>query len=338
MARIGIGTLASVLHRVGTALGAGMDVRAIWEREAARGRLDYRRHAATVRDRLAEGDSLAEAMGACQGYFPALTVALVDVGENTGRLDDVLRGLADHYDHLGSLRRTFLTGIAWPCLQLFMALSIIGILILVMGMIGGGVDVLGFGLVGTSGFITYVLIVGVVLGSLVLSVTAVLRGWLGTAPLRMAMYVPVVGDFLRTSALSRMAWTLSLSLNSGLDARRSMKLALRSTQNNYYMSQMDIVDESILTGREFHESLRQTDLFPDEFLNSLETAEISGTHGETLGRVADEYRTRARSAAAALTATASFAIWIMVMIFLVLMILRLFMFYLGNITGALEGI
>ncbi len=338
MARIGIGTLASVLHRVGTAMAAGLDVRAIWEREAARGRPDYRRQAARVRDGVAQGDTLAEAMRACQGYFPALTVALVDVGENTGRLEEVLFGLADHYDHLCSLRRTFLTGIAWPCLQLFMALSIIGILILVMGAIGGGVDVLGFGLIGTSGFVAYLLIVGLALGSLALAITALLRGWLGTVPLQMAMYVPVVGDFLRTSALSRMAWTLSLALNSGLDARRSMRLALRSTQNNFFMSQMDRVDEALLAGREFHESLRETGLFPDEFLNSLETAELSGTHGETLGRVADEYRSRARSAANALTAVASLAIWIMVMIFLVLMILRLFLFYLGNLTGALQGL
>ena len=338
MARIGIGTLASVLHRVGTAMGAGLDVRAIWEREATRGRLDYGRQAARVRDRLAQGDTLSEAMRACQGYFPALTVALIDVGENTGRLEEVLFGLADHYDHLCSLRRTFLTGIAWPCLQLFLALSIIGILILVMGAIGGGVDVLGFGLIGTSGFVAYLLIVGIGLGSLLFCLTALLRGWLGTVPLQMAMYVPVVGDFLRTSALSRMAWTLSLALNSGLDARRSMRLALHSTQNNYYMSQMDRVDEAILAGQEFHESLRQTGLFPDEFLNSLETAEISGTHGDTLGRIADEYRVRARTAATALTATASFAIWILVMMFLILMIFRLFLFYLGNITGALEGL
>jgi type II secretory pathway component PulF len=338
MARIRIAALAATLHRVGTALQAGMEMRAVWDREASRGLPAYRHQAAKVRDRLAAGDSLAESLAACDGYFPQLTRDLVDVGEKTGRLEEVLLGLADHYEHLRSLRRTFLMGIAWPCFQLIVALAVIGLLILVLGMIGGGIDILGSGLVGTSGLVIYLLLVALVFGGGALVVVAVMRGWLGPAPLQLAMQLPLLGGFLRTSALSRMAWTLSLALNSGLDARRAMKLTLRSTQNAHYTSQMRTVDESIQAGHEFHESLRQTGAFPDEFVNTLETAEISGTHGETLGRLASEYRSRARNAALGLTAAATVAVWVLVAMFLIFMIFRLASFYLGTINEALQGL
>jgi type IV pilus assembly protein PilC len=296
-----------------------------------------------VRDRLAAGDSFSESLSACGDYFPSLVRDLAEVGEKTGRVDETLLGLADHYDHLLTLRRTFLMGIAWPALQLLMALGVIGLLIWVMGILGTGldgqpIDILGLGLVGTPGLVIYVLLLAVVFGGGTVLVMAVLRGAFGAAPLRLAMQIPVIGGCLRTSALSRFAWTLSLTLDSGLDARRAMELALRSTQNSFFTSQIAEVDAAIGAGREFHESLRQTRLFPDEFLDALETAEVSGTQGESLARLANDYRDRAQNAARLLTVAASVAVWIAVAAFLVLMIFRLAMFYIGTLQNALNGI
>lgn len=342
MARIGIQPLAQMLHRVGTSIHAGVDLRGIWDKETLRGSLGYRQQATLVRDRIVAGDTLAESLGACGDYFPSLVRDLIEVGEKTGRLDEVLIGLSQHYGHLLSLRRTFLIGIAWPGLQLVMALGVIGLLIYVLGMIGSGaggepIDILGFGLVGASGLAIYLMLVGLVLGGGVLAAIALLRGWFGPAPLRVAMQVPVIGGYLRTSALSRFAWTLSLTLDAGLDARRAMQLSLRSTQNPFYTATIQAVDQAILQGREFHESLRATGMFPDEFLDSLENAEIAGTPGETMGRLAEDYRVRATTAAAGLTMAATVAVWVTVAGFIIMMIFRLAFFYLNTLDDALKG-
>lgn len=331
-----------MLQRVGVSIHAGVDLRQVWEKEAQRGTPAYRQRAALVRDRIAAGDSLAEALAACGTYFPPLVRDLVDVGEKTGRLDEVLTGLAKHYEHLRFLRRTFLFGIAWPGLQLGMALAVIGLLIFILGMIGSGpggepVDILGFGLVGGRGLVIYVMLVSLVFITGILAGTALLRGWLGTTPLQIAMQVPVIGNYLQTSALSRFAWTLSLTLDSGLDARRAMKLSLRSTQNPFYQAASNQVDAALLDGREFHESLRATGLFPDEFLDSLEAAEIAGTPGTTMSHLAEDYRNRAAAAAGGLTMAATVGVWIAVGAFLVLMIFRLALFYLGTLNEALQG-
>jgi len=328
MPQIGIRPLSQILRRVALSIRAGVDIRTIWKKEAERGSPTHRQQVTTISKRIADGDSLAEAMSACEGYFPSLTCDLVDVGEKTGRLDEVLSGLADHYEHLMDLRRTFLMGVLWPGIQLFAAICIVGLLILIMGMIPTGpsgkpLDILGFG-AGMKGFITYIFFVTAVLGGIAWLVIALMRGWLGTKPLQLAMQVPVMGGCLRTSALSRLAWTLSLALESGLDARRSIRMALRSTQNAYYTSQMEIVDGEIEQGNEFHEALRATGLFPDEFLGSLEAAEVAGTQSESLARLADDYRDRAKTAAKALTVVASFAVWGMAALMIIMLIFRLF--------------
>lgn len=341
MGRIGLGKLAQLLRRVGASLRAGLDPRSTWEKEAAYGSAVHRSMMSRIGQTIADGGSLADGLAACHGYFPPLVCTLIEVGERSGRLDDILRGLAEHYEHLLSLRRTFLVGIAWPAIQFFAAIGIVGLLIWILGIVrsmaGTDVDPLGFGLVGTPGLVIYLGLVVTTLGGATVLVMGLLRGAFGPAPLRIAMRVPVLGNCLKTAALSRLAWTLGLTLDSGINARRAMELALRSTENAYYTSRMKMVDDALLQGREFHEALRATKLFPDEFLQMLQTAEISGTHGESLQRLADEYRQRAQTAAKALTMAASFAVWVLVAIVLVALIIRLAMAAFAPYYELLEG-
>lgn len=338
MARIGTRPLAQLLRRLGISLKAGLDLRRLWEQESRQGLPLHRERLAEVSRRVAAGDSCAEAMAACQGYFPSLACDLVEVGERAGRLEEVLLMLADHYDHLVDLRRTFFVGILWPAIQLSAAIGIVGLLIWITGIIGGmsasgkPMDVLGFGLVGVGGLIRYLLFVGVAAGAIAFLVTALWRGTFGPRPLQLAMQLPVIGGCLRTFALSRFAWTLSITLEAGVDAPRALELSLRSTQNEYYASRRHVADMMIREGKEFHEALRATGVFPDDFLHGLETAELAGTPSETLGRFAGDYRQRAQTAAHALAIAASFAIWALVAVLLIFLIFRIFFVaYLGPI-------
>lgn len=328
MPRIGTRPLAQMLRRVGTSVRAGLDVRTIWQKETERGSPTHRHQASRVTERIADGDSMAEAITACDGYFPPLTCDLIDVGEKTGRLDEVTLGLADHYEHLLDLRRTFLMGILWPAIELAAAVVIIGLLILIMGIVGSApgrepVRILGFE-AGTKGLVTYIFFIFALLAAVAWFVIAVKRGWFGTKPIELAMRVPVIGGCLQTAALSRLAWTLSLALDAGMDAKRSIKLAIRSTQNAYYTSQMETVDSAIEHGREFNEALRGTNVFPDDFLTSLETAEISGTHGESLTRLANDYRDRAKGAAKTLAVASTFVVLGLGMVIMVALIFQMF--------------
>ena len=336
-----MGKLAPLLRRVGASLRAGLDARTTWEKEAHYGSAPHRNTIAQIGRTITDGGSMADGMKACGNYFPPLVCTLVEVGETSGRLDDILRGLAEHYEQLLALRRTFLLGIAWPAIQLFAAIGVVGLLIwaggLVGSMTGEPFDPLGIGLSGTSGLVVYLALVSATFGGIAVIVMGLLGGAFGPMPLEIAMRIPVVGNCLKTAALSRLAWTLGLTLDSGMDARRSMELALRSTENAYYTSRLEVVDAALLEGQEFHTALRATGQFPDEFLHLLETAEISGTHGESLQRLADEYRERAQTAAKALTVAASVVVWVLVAGLLIALIFRMAMNIFAPYRELLDG-
>lgn len=333
---ISVRKLALLLRRIGLSFRAGVDILKIWDQEAGRGSHRHREQMAQVASRIRAGDSLHEALESCQGYFPPLTRELVKVGERAGRLDEVLLRLADHYDHVVRLRREFLQAVAWPAIQLFLAVMVIGLLIWIMGaVLPGKVDILGFGLMGTAGLITYLFFVCSVTLGLGVAVTGLLRGWFGRAPVAVAMRLWPIGGCLKSFALARLSWSLSLALDAGVSARESMRLALRSTQNAYYMSHEKSVDQVLLKGGEFHEALRQTNAFPDEFLDSLETAELAGTHSESMLRLSQEYGERARMSSRLLTQFATYAVWLLVAMVIISMIFRLAFFYLGTINSLL---
>lgn len=342
MASISTRSLISLSHRVGTALRAGVDARRVWEMETrqARGPLKHRLDA--IRLRVSQGDAVADAMRDAAGYFPPMFVQMVEIGEATGKLDEVLLRLADHYEHQSQLRRAFWFGIAWPLFELTFAVLIIGFVIWITGFIAGmrggePQDVLGLGLVGTSGAMLWFLGCGAIAGSIALLAYALSRGWLGPQPVLLAMRIPLLGPCLESLALARLTWSLAVSLDSGLDARRAVELSIKSAQNPYYEAALPQVADGIRANRQFHESFRAAQVFPVDFLNSLEAAELAGATTESLLRLAQQYEDKSRTTLKVLTAISTVAITLLV--FAVLgfaVIMMAYKVYIEPINEALE--
>lgn len=328
--------LAQLCDRIGTALHAGVDMLHVFRSEASRGPARQRAKMQLVHDRIRQGDTLAEAFRRCDGYFPSLVRDMVDVGEQTGRIEAVFQQLAEHYREELSLRRTFLATVAWPVLQLLMAILAMGFLIWLTGLLGANQGIMGFK--GNGGALKWFVMWGVLFAVVALFIQAMNRGWLGPLPMAIAMRIPKVGSCLRTMALARLAWTMAMALEAGMDARRVMKLALRSTQNVHFTSLSPAVDAQITAGREFHEALAATRAFPDEFLSSLEMAEISGTQSESMIRLAREYRERANSAFKILAMVAGGLVWLAIIAMFVTMIMIQAMKIIGVYNEALKPI
>lgn len=331
---IGLRSLAGLCRRLAIATRAGIDDRTIWAREADQGPAVMRRQLGRIRDAVAAGESVDIALAETGSYFPILFREMIAIGQHTGRMGDILHRLASHYEQQIRLRRTFLAAITWPVLQLVAAVVVIGLFIWIIGVLGSA-DLLGFGLVGTSGLLRYGLFIGTIGCGAVLLAAAFRRGVFWIRPIQRALLkVPGVGGCLRTIALFRLTWTLHLTLNVEMDLRRSLPIALRSTGNDLYIAQTDRVVADITAGREIHEALRRTGVFPEDFLHMVEVAERSGRLVESMGHMSSQYEEQARAATATLAVVAGFAVWALVASLIIVLIFRLFSAYVGAIMDA----
>ena len=301
----------------------------------------------TIHQSIAAGNSVAQAYAQVDGFFPQLVSGMVHVGELAGKLDQAFLNMAEHYERQMSLRRTFLAGIAWPMIQLFAALAVIGFIIWVMGALGDSltdvngdpVDLLGLGLRGTNGLVIYA---GILVGFAILGVL-LYKGATASVgafrPLqRLFMAIPVLGTSIRTLALARMAWTLSVTTNTSMDAIACIKLAIRNAQNVVFAGTTKQIESVIEQGQPIAEGLRATGEYPSEFVDAVEVGEDTGQLSESMERLSRQYEEKAKVSLGALAVFAGFAVWGLVAAFIIFLIIRMALWYVGQINSLLDSI
>jgi type II secretory pathway component PulF len=342
-ARIGLRELAQLCRRLSTGLEAGVDVRRVWTREKE-GYVSptLRRHFDQMVEAVNRGETVSDALAETGSYFPQLFLELVNVGEQTGKLAEVLRRLADHYDHQIRLRQIFMAAIAWPMLQLTAAVGIIGLLIYIMGFLpkmenGKPFDILGLGLIGGQGLIIYLMIIGGVVAAIAIVIQAIRRGLVWTRPIQLVLIkLPGLGSPIQTLALAQFSWTMYVTLEAGMDLLKALPLCLRSTGNAHYTDHTADVIQEIRSGGEITHALADTKAFPRTFLDSMHVGEESGRLPETLAILSEQYQDQAKRAMAAMTVIGGFLVWGLVAMVIIAAIFRLASFYLGTINDALN--
>lgn len=294
---------------------------------------------------LRRGFDVTAAMRAQGHRFPEAMIDLVGVGEETGSLPDILKSLAGHFDNNIRLRRSFYSAIAWPAFQLVAAILIIGLLLYILGWIaesrGGGkpLDILGLGLYGSDGAITW----------FTMTFGTMFAAFIGGAILRRSLLgqrffdpfvlrIPVLGGCMRSFAIARFSWSFALTQQAGMSIEPSLKQSFKATSNGAFITAAPEVWARVREGETLHEALEATRLFPADYLSIVDVAETSGTVPEALDRLSPELEAQARRSLEALASALAWFIWCMVAVFIVFLIFRIFMFYVGAINDALKQV
>lgn len=84
--------------------------------------------AQAVQQRLLAGEGLAGAVQA-SGAFPAYAARMVAAGEAAGRTEQVLEGLARHYDNQYRLRQKLRSAVVYPVILLGLTAAILAVLV-----------------------------------------------------------------------------------------------------------------------------------------------------------------------------------------------------------------
>jgi type II secretory pathway component PulF len=342
-ARIGLRELAQLCRRLSTGLEAGVDVRRVWARERE-GYLSptLRRHFEEMVEAINRGETVTDALAETGSYFPPLFLELVNVGEQTGKLAEVLKRLANHYEHQLKLRQIFLGAITWPMMQLTMAVGIVGLVIYIMGFLPKGedgkpFDILGLGLIGGQGLIVYLMVIGAIVAAIVIVIQAIRRRLVWTRPIQLALVkVPGLGKPIETLALAQFSWTMYVTLEAGMDLLKALPLCLRSTGNAHYTDHTSEIIQEIRHGSEITHALADTKAFPRTFLDSMHVGEESGRLPETLAILSEQYQDQAKRAMAAMTVVGGFLVWGLVGMIIIMAIFRIASFYLGYLNSALQ--
>lgn len=332
--------LIEFCRRMSVGLRAGVDILKILQSEQKMGSPKHKLAMAQVDQLVQKGSSLADAMKAQPKYFPELLVQMVYASEMAGRTDSIFAFMSEYYDQLRKTRSQFVQRITFPVIQLFLAVGIIGVVILIQGIVSPNstYDASGFNLRGFGGLLVYMTCVSLVFGTLGLCIYGIWKNWFGChqklTPI--VQRIPQLGTAIVTLSLSRLSITLSMLLNAGVDALHAVKQAFVATGNQYFMGGLKTTLDELKKGSSFGDAFEKSGVLPDEFVDAVKVGELSGTETESLDHLAREYQIRAASALNTIATIASVTIWVGIMIFIGFIILRMAFGYLNLLNNAIN--
>ena len=189
---------------------------------------------------MEETGSLYEALITSK-VFPPYLCSMVEIGEQSGRLDDVMASLSEHYHREEEMARNIKSAVTYPLVMLGMMMVVIFVLIVkVLPVFNEVFRQLGTGLTGISGTIlslgntisryaALLVILAVLLATVFLyfAFTAKGRHQIGS----FARSFFLTKNLMEKIACSRFASGMYLSLSSGLDTDQSLEMVSRLVEH-----------------------------------------------------------------------------------------------------------
>ena len=320
-------------------MNAGLPLAASVKREAGR-----QRHSALwldVATSLENGNSLAGSLHPHRKELSEMFVALLEVGEESGHLGETMVELADYYDQMADIRRSFLKALTWPIIELVAAIVVVGLLILLCGalteMTGTTVDPLGLGLIGFRGLTVYLtflaVIAGVGYGLYQFMKRSVERS---RAVHYFLLRIPKIGSLLKALALTRLTWGLHLTFRTGMDVRRALTLAFQAVGFAPVSDNLPIMLRTIDDGGSLTDAFLAARNLDADLISSIDSGEQSGSLPELMSKMTTMYLQQSLLNLKVVSVVGGFAVYGCVATVIILMIFRLAMFYIGMLNDAVN--
>ncbi|HEY3863536.1 MAG TPA: type II secretion system F family protein [Verrucomicrobiae bacterium] len=227
-------------------------------------------------DHLSQGLTVAQAVQRMGQWMPSFDLALIDAGEQSGRLDASFKLLALHYEERARMVKQAISDLLWPLFTLHMAIVVFpfvqffkdGNVFRFAGTILGTLAVL----YGAAYFIIYAC-----------------QGrhgenWRATLE-RIFRAVPVLGTARHELALSRLSAALEALLNAGVPIIGAWELAATASGSPAIRRLVETWRPRINNGTTPSELVSESNQFPTVFNNLYHTGEVAGKLDETLNRL-----------------------------------------------------
>lgn len=314
-------------------LHAGLDPIRILRMEEKRGGSALSVASGEIADSLSKGDSLKESFDQHSKLFPLLMLSMIQVGEETGNLPEILDELSRHYGEQAMLQRKLKSQITMPVFQLGMAIAVIAILIFVLGFLTD-YDPLGWGLKGASGSIFFLgIIISIITGGFLLWKIVLSNVAFKAKISAIFVNLPVVGSYLKESALGKFSIGLGLTLNSTMSTKKALRLSMEITSNDAFIQACQPVLASVKKGQPIVMALSQCSIFPEEYLAQIEVAEESGAIPETCKRLALYHSEEAGRQLSIIFYLMGGAVWLCTAGFIIFMIMKMYGSYINKLGG-----
>ena len=267
---------------------------------------------ADVRADVESGLVLSRALARHPKVFDRLFVSMVEAGESSGTLDDVLDRVATQIEKATQLKRRVRGAMVYPAVVIsfatlvliFMLLFIIPVFVNVFEDLDGELPKLTQWVMYASNalrgywYIIFPAMIGIFFGLRKLKRTEQgSQKWD-----RFKLKIPMkIGDVVKKVALARFSRTLSTLVAAGVDIVQALEITGTTAGNYVIESGLADVSKQVQEGARISEPLAENPIFPPMVSQMVKIGEETGELDKMLGKIADFYEDEVDASIQALT-------------------------------------
>ena len=252
-----------------------------------------------LKEQVRQGNPLSMAMAGYPKTFGSFAVAMIELGEHTGHLDDAFQRLAECSEKQSATIRKVRNALTYPAFIVllgsaalfFLLTSVVPKFAKLFSDLGQMLPLLTRLLIGVSGFFQHY-------GLMILGVAAVLAIWLRKrleAPEnrlhwdRMKMKLPGIGKILFMAQFALFARSMEILIKGGVPLLKALRTGIPAVSNEAMKEDLTQAEQRVEQGASLSESLKSFGTFPIFAIHLLLIGEQTGRLEQSFGDIADWY-------------------------------------------------
>lgn len=247
-----------------------------------------------VKQEVAAGNSFAASLRKKPQYFDDLYCNLVDAGEQSGALENLLDRVATYKEKTEALKAKIKKAMNYPIAVVVVAIIVSAILLIkvvpqfqsVFANFGAELPAFTQMVINLSELLQewWWIVLGAMFAAAftlkqVYTNSKGFRDWTDRTTLK----IPVVGDILYKSAVARYARTLSTTFSAGVPLVEALDSVAGATGNVVFVNAVNKIKQDVSSGTQLNFSMRTTGVFPSMAIQMTAIGEESGALGVLVG-------------------------------------------------------
>jgi type IV pilus assembly protein PilC len=260
----------------------------------------FRNVISAVKNGVESGQGLAESFRAQEEIFDDITLNLIEAGESSGKLDEILLKLATELEEKKSLGSKLRSALIYPAIILLVIVAVILLLMFVlvpaMSEIYAEFDAelpwTTTLLIDMSDFVTqYWWVILLVLAILVIGGKAYFDTEKGKRVLdKILLHIPVVKDVITKTQIAQFTRIMSLLLSSGLSILQALDLSANSLSNSLFKDVILDAKDEVEKGGSLTVPIARSQYYPLLVSSMIAVGEETGNLDVVLEKVAEYFK------------------------------------------------
>ena len=264
-----------------------------------------------IRNEVSAGRTLSESCAEYPHAFPKVFVSMVEAGEASGNLAEILDKTSSYFEDTVKLIKKIKSAMTYPIVVISIAIIlVIVMLVFVIPVFGEMFSEFDqelpkptMLLLGTSEFIKSKILF-IIIGVILLS--WLLKRFIATPDGRKykdkaIAKTPVIGELAHKVSLSRFCRTYATLIRAGVPILQTIDIVRNASNNTFIESACTKISRQINQGGQFSEVFNQDPYFPPMMRYMAHAGEQTGNVDGMMTKVADFYDTEVENLVAALT-------------------------------------